>query len=118
MKPIISSVLYLIILLALSEFVFDPTHLYYELPWLDIPMHVMGGFGVTSLIMSVALYTKKNLHLYQIILLFLCVAIGWELYEYAHDLMLVREWNGWSDTVSDIINGILGSLAAYFLLKK
>lgn len=118
MKHIISSTLYLIILLCLSKFVFDPTHLYYELPWLDIPMHIMGGFGVASLVTSIANYKKKNLSFTSVLLLYLCVAIGWELYEFAQDLYNGNEWGGWSDTLSDIFNGGVGASVAYYLLKK
>lgn len=118
MKEIASSVIYLIVLLCLSVFVFDPTHLYYELPWLDIPMHVLGGFGVVSLVLAVARYKKYKVSLTTALLLYLCVAVGWELYEFGHDLLRHSEWNGWSDTISDIINGAIGGTVAYFLLKK
>ena len=118
MKHIISSVLYLVILLCLSEFVFDPTNLYYELPWLDIPMHIMGGFGVASLALAVASYKKKTLSLTTVLIVYLCVAAGWELYELAHDFLHNSDWNGWSDTISDVINGGIGALVSYYLLKK
>ena len=118
MKYIISSVLYLVILLCLSVFVFDPAHLYYEVPWLDIPMHVMGGFGVVSLALSIASYNEKKLSLRTALVAFLVVAVGWELYELAHDFVDQREWGGWSDTLSDIINGTLGASIGYYLLKK
>lgn len=118
MKHIISSVLYLVILLCLSKFVFDPTNLYYELPWLDIPMHVMGGFGVASLVMSVARYRGTRLSFVTVLMLYLVVAIGWEFYELAHDMMRHMEWNGWGDTLGDIFNGAVGSSIAYYLLKK
>lgn len=118
MKHIISSALYLVVLLCLSVFVFDPTHLYYELPWLDIPMHVLGGFGVGSLTLSIASYKKHKISFLQMILVYACVAAGWELYEFSHDIFDNTPWNGWSDTVSDIINGAIGATVAYFLLKK
>jgi hypothetical protein len=118
MKYIISSVLYLGILLSLSLFVFDPAHLYYEIPWLDIPMHLMGGFGVASLVLSVFSYKKQDVSYRTMILLVLVVAVGWELYEVIHDVIVGREWGGWSDTLSDIFNGTLGATVAYYLLKK
>ena len=118
MKHIISSGLYLIILLCLSVFVFDATNLYYELPWLDIPMHVMGGFGVASFVMSVVFYSKQKISLVQVLILYLCVAVGWELYELAGDLMRSTQWNGWPDTLADVFNGGVGAMIAYYLLKK
>lgn len=118
MKHIVSSIVYLAALLSLSEFVFDPTHLYYELPWLDIPMHVFGGFGVVSLVFSIAHYKKQKISLVMALTLYLCVAVGWELYELVHDILRHSEWNGWVDTTSDIINGGIGGTVAYFILKK
>lgn len=118
MKYIISSALYLAILLALSEFVFNPANLYFEIPWLDIPMHLMGGFGVASLVMSVASYYKKKTSLLTVILLVLLVAVGWELYEFIHDVIVHKDWGGWSDTISDIINGLLGALTAFYFFRK
>ena len=118
MKHIISSALYLVILLSLSEFVFDPTRLYYELPWLDIPMHVMGGFGVASLTIAILNYKRKRLLFQSILFAYFIVAIGWEAYELAHDMALGVPWNGWSDTLYDIFNGGVGAFVAYYLLKK
>lgn len=118
MKSIISSALYLIILFCLSKFIFDPTHLYYELTWLDIPMHVLGGFGVASLVVSVAYYKKIPIALTRVMLTYLLVACVWELYELVSDLVSHMSWNGWGDTISDIINGAFGACAAFFLYKK
>lgn len=118
MKHIISSLSYLIILLCLSVFVFDKTNLYYEIPWLDIPMHIMGGFGVASLALSIANYKNKNSSLLGVLAMYACVAIGWELYELAGDIVHHSLWNGWSDTISDFINGTIGAYCAYYLLKK
>jgi hypothetical protein len=118
MKQIVGSLIYLAALLSLSVFVFDPTHLYYELPWLDIPMHVMGGIGTASLFIAINLYRKKKIKLAHLMLFYMVVAISWELYELANDIMNLSPWNGWTDTVSDIINGALGSLFAFFIFKK
>lgn len=118
MKSIISSTLYLAALYSLSAFVFDPTRLYYELPWLDIPMHVLGGFGVASLALSVARYQNYKLSFISVLLAYLVIAVGWEFYEFIHDLMRSSSWNGWSDTLSDTFNGAVGASVAYYFLKK
>lgn len=81
-------------------------------------MHIMGGFGVASLVMAVTRYKKKRISFVSVLMLYLCVAIGWELYEFGQDLMSNSEWNGWSDTLSDILNGGIGASIAYYLLKK
>ena len=118
MKHIITSALYLAVLLLLSVFVFDKTNLYYELPWLDIPMHVLGGFGVASLALSVQAYRNKKASFFIISAAYICVAVGWELYEFVKDVMNISPWNGWSDTISDLVNGAIGATCSYYLLKK
>lgn len=118
MKYTISSLLYLIILFSLDQFVFAPSHLYYEIPWLDIPMHVMGGFGVASLTLSLVAYNGKKISYQAMVAVFLVVAVGWELYEIIHDMIIHKVWGGWVDTISDVINGGIGASIAYYLLKK
>ena len=81
-------------------------------------MHVMGGFGVASLALSIAHYKNKKLSLITIIVIYTGIAIGWELYELSNDILSQSMWNGWSDTISDFINGAVGALCAYYLLKK
>lgn len=119
MKHIITSALFLLVLFCLSVFIFDPTYLYFELPWLDIPMHVLGGFGVVSFLMAVAAHGKQKFTLSQVLMLYMCVAISWELYEVVKDLVVNHvAWNGWSDTVSDVVNGAVGAVVAFLFLKK
>jgi hypothetical protein len=118
MKQIVTSLLYLLILFSISQFIFDPTHLYYEIWWLDIPMHVLGGFGVASLVSATYSYFGKKVSLWEIFIWYTLVAISWELYEYAHDLARGQEWNGWLDTSADYINGVFGTAIAYFLMKR
>ncbi len=119
MKNIITSALFLLTLFCLSVFIFDPTHLYFELPWLDIPMHVFGGFGVAAFVLAVATHGKQKLSLTQVLILYLCVAITWELYEFVKDVLIHKvAWNGWSDTLFDIFNGAVGATVAFLFLKK
>lgn len=119
MKSIVISGIYLAALLSLSVFVFEPTNLYFELWWLDIPMHVLGGFGVASLCMSISYYyNNKKISLLSMLVLYLIIAIGWELYELMHDIVRNTSWGGWGDTLDDIFNGAIGASVAYYFLKK
>ena len=119
MKHIVVSALFLVTLLCLSVFIFEPSNLYFETPWLDIPMHILGGFGVASLAIAVALYGKQKLSLVQVLILYLCVTLAWELYEFIKDVLIHQvSWNGWHDTLWDIINGALGTAIAFFIFKK
>ena len=118
MKHIISSLIYLALLLLISVFIFDRSNLYYELPWLDIPMHVLGGFGVASLAYAIGAYRHSHVTFRAVILFYVVIALGWELYEVWKDVSGGHMWNGWSDSISDFINGLIGVVGAYYLLKK
>lgn len=118
MKYIIISALYLITLFCLSKFVFDPTYLYYELWWLDIPMHIMGGFGVAALTGSILSYKGKKVSYIKLCIVYSVVAVSWELYEYLHDIISGGEINNIIDTASDFINGLVGMSVAYLFVKK
>jgi hypothetical protein len=118
MKHIIFSGLYLIALFILSKFIFEPTYLYYEFWWLDIPMHILGGVGVAFFAASILTYKQKKLSFIKIVLAYVVVASIWEVYEYAHDVFTSQDWNGWFDTTKDIIDGFVGASVAYYFIKK
>ena len=100
-----------------SEYVFEPMHLYYELPWIDMPMHVIGGAAS-----GIFFYFLSNRHhgeaLKISLVATLIVAILWEFYEYYIDFANVNEWNGWGDTLSDIALGLVGAYIAISFSKK
>jgi hypothetical protein len=118
MKQIITSALYLLMIFALSHFVFDPANLYYELPWLDIPMHIMGGFGVAALFAAILNYLGQPVSYFHVFLAYTLTAVIWEIYEYKQDLVDYRIWNGWFDTVKDYVDGLIGASLAYFFIRK
>lgn len=118
MKRIILSSLYLLTLFCLSKFVFEPTHLYYELWWLDIPMHIMGGFGVALLTGTILLYKRMKVSYLRLFIVYILVAVLWEVYEYTHDLIVMNEWNGLFATIKDLIVGFIGMSIAYLFIKK
>ena len=82
-------------------------------------MHILGGFAVTSFTIAVATYGKQRFSLTQVLILYFCVAFVWELYEFIKDVVVYGViWNGWPDTISDIVNGGIGSVVAFFYFKK
>lgn len=118
MKQIITSALYLLTIFSVSQFIFEPAHLYYELKWLDIPMHIMGGFGVASLAAAIYTYFEKSVSFWKVFFAYAAVAILWEVYEYVHDLVTYTTWNGWFDTAKDFIDGLIGASLAYLFIRK
>ena len=118
MKHIIFSILYLIILFSLSTFVFDPTYLYYEIWWLDIPMHILAGFGLAYLTGAVLNYNKKKVSFWKLFVVYIVVATSWEVYEYFNNADLLIKWSGWQDTVKDLVDGFIGMCIVYYFIRK
>lgn len=118
MKHIILSTLFLVILFLLSRYVFEPSYLYYELRWLDIPMHILGGFGVASLTIAILRYKGVNTSYLSLVLSYTFVALVWEVWEYSNGLAFYVDWKGWFDTAKDFIGGFLGMSVAYLFIRK
>jgi hypothetical protein len=125
MKHIIISLLYLLTLFCLSEFVFNPAYLYYEIWWLDIPMHIMGGFGVASLAGAILSYKGIKVSYMKLFMAYMTIAVTWEVYEHVLNYMNLGTWYGDRlprvdiiDTVKDIFNGFLGMSFAYLFVRR
>ena len=118
MKQIITSALYLLMIFALSHFVFEPANLYYELKWLDIPMHIMGGFGIASIVAAILSHNEKPVSFVFLFVTYMVVALMWEVYEYLQGLVDYNTALGWTDTIKDYINGLIGTSLAYLFIRK
>lgn len=118
MKPVLLSLGYLLILFLISHYIFEPTYLYHELPWLDIPMHLLGGLGVGVLLMHAAKLVDVKLSLASLFFLFLIVAASWEVYEYMRGTMVYDGILKYLDTVKDLVMGSIGLYGAYRLTNN
>lgn len=118
MKHIISSGLYLLTLFLLSQYIFVPANIYKELWWFDIPMHIMGGFGVAAFTSALLTYKQKEVSFKVLLTSFFIVAFLWEVYEYVKDFITLSNQNDIIDTISDFVNGALGAVIAYWLVTK
>lgn len=119
----------LVLLLILATQVFSelflvPNDMYYIIPWLDIPMHIWGGFLFGCLYIfyfnfknSDKLFSYFNLKLTHVLAFVLLIGLIWEVYEYANDLVSYREWRGVIDTIKDLFDDMLGGAIAYFIFK-
>lgn len=115
---LVLSLLYLLGVFCTSNYIFDPLNLYYELPWLDIPVHILGGFGVVWFFISLFNVAKKSYTLRIILLLALAVVITVEIYEYILNILGLRLRGGWLDTFKDLIDGMIGAMIAYKVFSK
>ena len=120
----IFSVLVLILATQIfSELLLVPNDMYYIIPWLDIPMHIWGGFLFGLLFIFYADYKNRDklfykhniLHIFAFVFI---IGIAWELYEYINDVVNYRDWRGILDTVKDLFDDILGSFLAYIIFKN
>ena len=117
------SLLVLILFIAVVNGLANEFSWYWRIPWLDMPMHFLGGFWIGS----VALWffspriPEQSLNVFLISLLAVVVIGGlWELFEFNIGTMtFVPEQNGILDTSSDLVFDIIGSVTAtmYFIFK-
>lgn len=118
MKNIFLSALFILSIFLISQFVFEPTHLYYEIWWLDIPMHIFGGLAFALLFISVLNLKNKKVKFLEIVLFVMIVGILWEIYEYAIHIYLGKDWNGVLDTIKDLFDDLLGATLVYLFNKE
>ncbi|HCC06385.1 TPA: hypothetical protein DEP94_03450 [Candidatus Nomurabacteria bacterium] len=118
MKYIFLSLLFLLILFSVSHYIFEPTNLYYELWWLDIPMHILGGFGVASLTKAILSYQGIKVSYINLFLTYIFIATAWEIYEYVRGMMVYDDISKYLDTVKDLFDGFFGMSLYYFLIRK
>ncbi len=118
MKNIFLSALFILIIFSVSQFIFEPTYLYYEIWWLDIPMHILGGLSFALLFISIFNYQKKKITFAKLVLVVMMVGILWEIYEYDVHIFFGRDWNGIADTIKDLFDDFLGVSFVYLFNKK
>ena len=118
------SLLVLVLFIAVVNGLANEFSWYWRIPWLDMPMHFLGGFWVGSVALwfySPGVF-KRSFYIY-LTSLVAVIVVGtlWELFEFNIDtLTVVSGQNGMLDTSSDIMFDIIGGTvaAAYFIFKK
>jgi hypothetical protein len=108
----------LIIFIAIANATADYWHLYFYIWWLDIPMHILGGFWValTSLVFYYAFPEGKEKERSVIFVYALAIAsvltIGlmWEIYEFSVDSMFSLALNQVGDTLKDLSDDFVGGV--------
>lgn len=117
----------LVMAIAIVQVTADHWHLYFYIWWLDIPVHMTGGFwiGITSLVLYFhtrhAQRKDRTAKFSFIVALTAAFAIGasWEVFEYVVDRSLADGGIDLVDSLSDIVNdGIGASLATAFFLRR
>ena len=110
----------LILLLALANGMADHLHLYFLIRWLDIPMHILGGFciaisALTLYFLPIRRVTSEHSGMFIFTLSIstaLFLGLVWEIYEYLADTVVVSYGDQVGDTLKDLFDDFLGSLIA------
>ncbi len=113
MKKVLTAAILIFLTFIVSRFVFEPANLYYELPWLDIPMHIWGGFLIGLLITAVSFYNKTFKSKQFFFITIFLVMVVWEVYEYQRGVIVYDGLFDYFDTLKDLVFGFLGGYVAY-----
>ena len=101
---------------------------YWTFKWLDIPVHILGGFWASLTALWVALKVghiekitdyKKRALLIMLGSVFI-IGILWEIFELIFKITSLSNIGYWQDSLSDISNGVVGGFFAflYFIKNK
>ena len=115
--PILAGIVFFIFL---SQVIAVYWHLYFQYWWLDIPMHIIGGFwiglfGLTVYYASSSTPEKEHSTLFVFALaiaLTLVVGLVWEIYEFGVDHAVGDTGNSLADTLKDLSDDLIGAVLA------
>lgn len=90
---------------------------YYYYPNTDIIMHLLGGFSITSLGISILRYMKMNntINIFMVIIL---ISIFWEYVEFSVGKNVFVNKSFWIDTFIDLLMNALGGIISYICFYK
>ncbi|MFZ2151919.1 MAG: hypothetical protein WAV09_02290 [Minisyncoccia bacterium] len=98
---------------------------YFAYRWLDIPMHVFGGFVVALLGVCLLAFFRRKIEkpVFSLLVVLFVLVVGalWEIFELSVNVMYhIRTTNltHIQDTIFDLINDVIGALAALYVAYK
>jgi hypothetical protein len=113
------------IVLVLHVFVYY-FGVYYDYPWVDIPMHFLGGCAIALLVLLImpllsqlrALRVPHPFVRFAVVMAFVALAaLLWEFMEFGLDFFFdARNQAGLLDTMGDFFFGLLGGGVGFFVL--
>lgn len=116
--PFFSAAFFLFVLLIINDIAMR-LYLFSGYPWIDIPLHLLGGFcvglaslGVLRFVYRGEKYIALPNFLY-IIVMTLCVGIVWEFVEWYMGASVAFGGNFWFDTKKDLLMDTLGGILSY-----
>ena len=117
---------FIILFIAVFHFFAIKNSWYWTYRWLDIPVHIVGGFWVSLTVLWVCLKIKHidNIYGYKKKALFVVffsvffVAVSWELFELVFKITSLDSVGYFRDSLSDIFNSVIGGIFAYYYFVK
>ncbi len=113
-----------VLLMGITDFAARTFSLYWQYPWLDIPMHLLGGVAVVLAIFSLAelltSFPERYVTLVPILTVVLIVGLLWEFVEIQIGIPLLEadfEVDMISDLSMDVAGGILGYIVGSRISK-
>jgi len=116
-KKLFFTSLFLLFILIVLDTVFKVKSFYYFHPNADIFMHFLGGFGITTLAMSMLRYMKID-NKFNILLIIFFLSIFWEYIEFRMGRNILINTSFWFDTIIDLLMNALGGIMAYICFYK
>ena len=106
----LTTILFLIAgsVLATTHILAMQFYLYWSFPWIDMPMHYLGG-----IVVGLLLYTCRDLGVsiipeqprwFTVLFFVMAVAFAWEVYEILIGIPMLDNYV--SDTIIDLVNGL------------
>lgn len=106
------------VLVLFVNIVLETRGIYYTLPWIDMPMHFLGGASIAVAGFSFLSFLKRKGFLNELPFLLRTLfimsfvglaAVSWELWEFSVDFVLHKNLQGnLPDTMIDMFFGLLG----------
>lgn len=125
-KKLLLTSLFTIVLILVFHYLSLKYSWYWTYRWLDIPVHIIGGFWISLMALWVCLkikhidsildYRKRAF----IVMLFsvLVVATLWEIFELLFSVTSIDLVGYWFDSIGDIVSGLFGGLVAFLFFIK
>lgn len=113
----------LILFIGFMDTIADMFSWYWRIPWLDMPMHFLGGFWVGSV--ALWFFVQNNVNIKYLYIFFISIGVVlvvgsiWEIFGFNPDAVIsVKDeiLDTSSDVFFDILGGVIASL--YFIIKK
>jgi len=111
-----------------SLFIDHSFNAYVIFPWIDIPMHFLGGFSIayTSVLFLKFFHKEKLISINNLILFVfvivsfvMVIAVLWEFWEYLMDFVFGTSFQlGLEDSLFDLFMGMFGGFVGAIIFRK